>query len=169
MKSGPASDDTAVDAVVVGAGLAGLTAARKLDAAGASVAVIEARDRVGGRMMAGSVAGTTLEMGGQWIGPKQRRIIALADEVSVETFPTHVPGRTVFCEGEHRPEYEENGEIPFTNPASLGEIQRAFRALGELARGVPADAPWEAERAAELDGQTLETWKLGHIQESRKE
>jgi monoamine oxidase len=75
----------------------------------------------------------------------------------------------VFCEGERRSEYEENGEISFADPASLGEVQRAFRALGELARGVPADAPWKAERAAELDGQTLETWKLGHIQESRKQ
>ncbi|MDQ3182522.1 MAG: FAD-dependent oxidoreductase, partial [Actinomycetota bacterium] len=58
-----------VDAVVVGAGLAGLTAARELDAAGASVVVIEAQDRVGGRTKAGRVAGTTVEMGGQWIGP----------------------------------------------------------------------------------------------------
>ena len=150
--------------MVVGAGLAGLTAARELEAAGASVVVIEAQDRVGGRTMAGRVAGTTVEMGGQWIGPGQRRIIALAGAVGVATFPTHLPGRTVFCEGEHRSEYEEDGEIPFTDPASLREVQEVFRALGELARGVPADAPWTAKNAAEFDGQTLETWKLRHAQ-----
>src|SRR5215210_6216373 len=157
-------DTEAVDAVVVGAGLAGLTAARELDAAGAPVMVIEAQDRVGGRTMAGRVAGTTVEMGGQWIGPGQRRIGAIARDLGVETFPTHLPGRTVFCEGDRRSEYEENGEIPFTDPDSLREVQDALRSLGELARGVPADAPWRAKNAAELDGQTLETWKLGHAQ-----
>src|ERR671916_3296822 len=114
--------DKRVDVVIVGAGLAGLTAARELDAASASVVVIEAQDRVGGRTMAGSVAGTTVEMGGQWIGPNQRLIGALASEVGVETFPTHLPGRTVFCEGGRRSEYEEEGEIPFADPAALREI-----------------------------------------------
>ena len=161
-----ARGDTAVDVVIVGAGLAGLTAARELERSGAAVLVIEAQDRVGGRTMAGRVAGTTVEMGGQWIGPGQRRNSALAADLGAETFPTHLPGRTVFCEGGRRSEYEEDGEIPFSDPAALREVEEAFGALGELARGVPADAPWRAKNAAELDGQTLETWKLGHAQSS---
>ena len=161
-----ARGDTAVDVVIVGAGLAGLTAARELERSGAAVLVIEAQDRVGGRTMAGRVAGTTVEMGGQWIGPGQRRISALAGDLGAETFPTHLPGRTVFCEGGRRSEYEEDGEIPFSDPAALREVEEAFGALSELARGVPADAPWRAKNAAELDGQTLETWKLGHAQSS---
>ena len=158
--------DTAADVVIVGAGLAGLTAARELERSGAAVLVIEAQDRVGGRTMAGRVAGTTVEMGGQWIGPGQRRISALAGDLGAETFPTHLPGRTVFCEGGRRSEYEEDGEIPFSDPAALRDVEEAFGALSELARGVPADAPWRAKNAAELDGQTLETWKLGHAQSS---
>ena len=126
--------DTAADVVIVGAGLAGLTAARELERSGAAVLVIEAQDRVGGRTMAGRVAGTTVEMGGQWIGPGQRRISELAGDLGAETFPTHLPGRTVFCESGRRSEYEEDGEIPFSDPAALREVEEAFGVLSELAR-----------------------------------
>jgi monoamine oxidase len=150
-----------VDAVVVGAGLAGLTAARELEAAGASVLVVEANDRVGGRTMTRHVGGVPIEMGGQWIGPGQRRINALAEELGVEIFPTGVPGRTVFHEGGRRSEYEEGGEVPFLDPEAASDVGEVFEALSRLAADVPADAPWTAEKAREWDGQTLETWKLG--------
>ena len=151
----------AVDAVVVGAGLAGLTAARELEAAGASVLVVEANDRVGGRTMTRRVGGMPVEMGGQWIGPGQRRINALARELGVEIFPSEVPGRTVFHEGGRRSEYGEGDEVPFADPNASSEVREAFKALSLLAAEVPADAPWTAEKAREWDGQTLETWKLG--------
>lgn len=162
MTDGPARRGETTDVVVVGAGLAGLVAAWELKAAGASVVVIEADDRVGGRTMTRRIDGVPVEMGGQWIGPGQQRINALAGELGVETFPTEVPGRTVFYESGHRSEYEEDGEVPFGDHGASLEVQEAFRALSELAKDVPAGAPWRAERAAEWDGQTLETWKLGH-------
>lgn len=162
MTGGPARRDETAEVVVVGAGLAGLVAARELEAAGASVVVIEANDRVGGRTMTRRVGGVPVEMGGQWIGPDQHRINVLAGELGVETLPTEVPGRTVFYEGGRRSEYEEDGEVPFGDLGASLEVQEAFQALSELAKGVPAGVPWTAERAAEWDGQTLETWKLGH-------
>jgi len=153
--------ERSVDAVVVGAGLAGLAAAKEIEAAGASVLVVEANDRVGGRTMTRSVAGVPVEMGGQWVGPGQNLINALADELGVEIFPTEVPGRTVFYEGGRRSEYEEGDAVPFADPDAASEVGEVFEALSRLAAEVPADAPWTAEKAREWDGQTLETWKLG--------
>ena len=162
MTNGPARSSGTVDAVVVGAGLAGLVAARELEAAGASVIVVEARDRVGGRTWTRRVDGVPVEMGGQWIGPAQPNVNALAGELGVGTFPTEVPGRTVFYEDGGRSEYEEGGEVPFRDQDASSEVRQAFEALDALAKGVPAGSPWTAERAAEWDGQTLETWKLRH-------
>ena len=82
---------TRADVAIVGAGFAGLTAARALVRSGASVVVLEARDRVGGRVFDVTLDdGTVLEMGGQWIGPTQARIHALLDELGIGTTPSYV-------------------------------------------------------------------------------
>ncbi|MEO8603424.1 MAG: FAD-dependent oxidoreductase, partial [bacterium] len=81
------------DAVVVGAGLAGLSAARALQRAGHRVVVLEARQRVGGRTHSIDVGGARLDVGGQWIGPTQQRMVGLARELGLATFPTFHQGR----------------------------------------------------------------------------
>src|SRR5437763_13179604 len=102
------------DVVVVGAGLAGLTAARAVRAAGRSVLVLEARDRVGGRNLDHPLAGGGVaEMGGQWAGPGQDRVLALAKELGVATFETYAQGDTVYYRSGERSTY--SGDIP---PAS---------------------------------------------------
>src|SRR6266545_7731977 len=79
--------------VIIGAGLAGLAAARTLDAAGVDATVIEARDRVGGRALSVAEApGLVIDHGGQWVGPTQDRVLALIDELGLTTFPTFTDG-----------------------------------------------------------------------------
>jgi monoamine oxidase len=152
-----AADTREVDLVVVGAGLAGLAAAREAVAAGSTVLVVEARDRVGGRVLNEDIGGgNVVEVGGQWIGPTQDRLAALAGELGVETFPT-------WSEGDNLIEYagglrRYTGAIPRINPLVLLEVERAQRRLNRLARRVPLEAPWEAPGAARLDGQTMATW-----------
>jgi monoamine oxidase len=146
-----------VDLVVVGAGLAGLAAAREAVAAGCSVLVLEARDRVGGRVLNEDIGGDKIvEVGGQWIGPTQDRIAAIAREVGVGTFPTWNQGENVIEYGGRLRRY--TGSIPRINPLVLVEFGRAQLRLNQLAKRVPLEAPWEAPGAARLDGQTVATW-----------
>ena len=143
--------------VVVGAGLAGLAAARELSARGASVVVVEARERVGGRVENHEIGGgNVVEVGGQWIGPTQNRLAALASDLGVDTFPTHGRGHNVIEYGGSLRRYR--GTIPRINPLVLVDVERAQRRLNRLSRSVPLQAPWEAPNAAKLDGQSAATW-----------
>jgi monoamine oxidase len=147
-----------VDVAVVGAGLAGLAAARSARAAGASVVVLEARDRVGGRTLNEPLDGDgkVVEVGGQWVGPTQTRLLALAAELGVGTFPTHTAGENVIAWRGALRRYR--GTIPRINPAVLVDVQQAQARLDAMARRVPAEAPWAAARAAAWDGTTFGTW-----------
>jgi monoamine oxidase len=145
------------DVLVVGAGLAGLTAARDLIAAGRSVIVLEARDRVGGRTVNQEIGdGKIVEMGGQWAGPTQDRLLALAADLEIGTFPTYDVGKKVLHFNGKRGLY--SGAIPRLSPLVLADIGQAQARLEAMARKVPTDAPWTARSAERFDSQTFETW-----------
>jgi len=145
------------DVVVVGAGLAGLTAAARLREAGQEVLVVEARDRVGGRTLNHELGGgQVVEVGGQWIGPGQDRIAGLATELGVATHPTYDTGRKLLYLGRRRVEY--TGDVPRVNPLGLLDVGWLILTLERMARRVPVEAPWRAPRAGRLDAQSFGVW-----------
>ncbi len=146
-----------VDVVIVGAGLSGLSAARALVAGDRSVAVLEARDRVGGRVLNGATAdGSVIELGAEWMGPTQHRVGSLAAELGIETFPTHNEGQNVLSYRGKLTRYR--GTIPKLPPHVLADIGQAQYRLDRMAPRVPKDAPWSAEQAEDWDSRTLESW-----------
>ena len=144
------------DVVVVGAGFSGLAAARKLVAAGASVIVLEARNRVGGRVDREIAAGgAVLDLGGTWAGPTQPRINALAGEFSVGTISQHSDRKNIVdLEGKLR---HFTGTIPKLGPLTLLDLGRLQFSLGRLAKRVSSEAPWESSNGR-LDGMSLDDW-----------
>ena len=146
-----------VDVAVVGAGFSGLAAALALKGSGASVLVLEARERVGGRSMAGSLNGRTVDLGGQWIGPLHTHLAALANRFGVTTKPQYSQGRKIV---EYRGKISSySGLVPALPIVGLVEAQHMINRINRLAQSVPIDAPWTAPNAAALDAETVETWK----------
>lgn len=169
--SGPtatARGEVDADVAVVGAGLSGLVAAATLAREGVAVSLVEARDRVGGRVLDESIGdGKVVETGAQWIGPSQHRIAALAREVGVDTFPTHTVGDAMAEVGSHLTRFR--GSWPDVGAAAGRDLRRAVALLDAMAREVPLEAPWRAACAEPWDAQTFSTW-LGqelHTTEAR--
>jgi monoamine oxidase len=145
------------DVAVVGAGLAGLNAATAIRAAGRSVVVLEARHRVGGRNFDHRLApGKVAELGGEWAGPGQNRVLGLAKELGVETFQTYSAGQSVYYSNGRLQTY--SGDIPPASPAALVEVEAAILEFNRMASSVPAGAPWKAPQAGVWDEQTCATW-----------
>ena len=158
----PARGRLQADVVVIGAGFAGLAAARDLARAGRDVLLLEARRRVGGRVLNHPLgSGKVVEVGGQWVGPTQDRILAMAKEVGVGTFPTYNTGQYVDYRNGRLTRYD--GRIPTSDPAAYAEAAAALALLDRMAWQVPLDKPWTAPRAREWDGQTFATWMRDHL------
>jgi monoamine oxidase len=143
-----------VDTVVVGGGIAGLVAARQVADSGRSVLVVEARRRVGGRVLNHHLdSGGTIEAGGAFVGPTQDHILALADELGVPTFPEYDEGKGVYISRAGR-RSTFTGTVP-PDPTILVDAALLVTRLNRWAAEVPVDAPWKHRRAAEWDSQTL--------------
>jgi monoamine oxidase len=153
------------DVVVVGAGLAGLTAARMLTAKGRRVVVLEARNRVGGRTLNHALPnGHVADLGGTWIGPTQNNVAALAAELGLATFAQVDDGQAVYYGNGVRTTYPSGGPTGGAppDPTILPDLVTVITLVDQMSQQVPVDAPWTASSAEDWDSQTFDTWLREH-------
>src|SRR6478609_8347146 len=154
---GMVTEQLAADVCVIGAGYAGLTAALRLQQAGRSVVVVEARDRVGGRIWTEPLPdGTPVDRGGAWLGPRHDAIFGLAREFDVDTYKTYVAGAHLLVDGDRIRRY--TGLVPKISPAAVATIGLAQLRLDRMAKQLPVQTPWTAARAAEWDQRSVGSW-----------
>lgn len=145
------------DVVVVGAGYAGLSAARRLRAAGRDVVVFEADDRVGGRTRTERVAGDwAVDLGGQWLAPGHTRFAALARAYGAATFSAHTEGADLLLSGAARRRY--TGSVPPLPPHVTAALGIAIWRMERLSARVDLERPWGTPGADRLDATTVADW-----------
>ncbi|HWU22402.1 MAG TPA: FAD-dependent oxidoreductase, partial [Nocardioides sp.] len=145
------------DVVVIGAGASGLTAATEVKKAGLTVAVLEARDRVGGRLWTDEVGGATLEIGGQWVSPDQDALIDTLRDLGLETYSRYREGVNIYlgANGERR---TFAGDIFPVAPSTEKEIVGLIERMDALVAEIDPERPWAHPRAKELDEISFRRW-----------
>jgi monoamine oxidase len=146
------------DVLVIGAGLAGLAAARDLAAAGADVLVLEARDRPGGRVEQAVLDdGRTVQLGGEVVGAFHTAYLGLAAELGLATEPSYIaePGTMSWdlAEGPGQGEWP-----PFFTAADVADAERIEAACVALAATVDPADPWSHPDAPALDTLSFAAW-----------
>ncbi|PYI66878.1 putrescine oxidase [Arthrobacter livingstonensis] len=145
------------DVVIIGAGPSGLTAAHELTKAGLSVAVIEARDRVGGRTWSNTIDGAWLEIGGQWVSPDQTALIGLLEELGLDTYSRYRDGDSVYVAPDGtRTRY--TGEMFPVAPDTQAEMNKLIDTMDDLAALMDPEKPWDHPAARELDTISFHHW-----------
>mmetsp|Transcript_9446 Transcript_9446/g.23608 ORF Transcript_9446/g.23608 Transcript_9446/m.23608 type:complete len:463 (-) Transcript_9446:62-1450(-) len=154
---------TAPPVVIVGAGTAGLVAAACLVDAGRHVTILEARERVGGRVYTEATQdGYLFDLGGQWVGATQHRVRHWLGRFGIGLYPQFDDGKHLFClDGQTVQTY--SGNISNLSLSGLGELARIVASVDDMCMKVPLDSPHMAERAKEWDEITVKEWQERHI------
>jgi monoamine oxidase len=150
----------AADVCVVGAGFAGLAAARRLEQAGRTVVVVEARDRVGGRTWTEQRSGVPVDRGGAWLSPAHHAALALVDELGTRTYHTHDAGYHLLAPAGEVRRYK--GLIPKIGVRAVLGIAGAQRRLNRMARRLDVESPWSSADAARWDARSVRAWLADH-------
>ncbi|RFA10864.1 putrescine oxidase [Subtercola boreus] len=145
------------DVAIIGAGVTGLTAATRLRAAGRSVIVLEARDRVGGRLWTDHIDGQLFELGGQWVSPDQTALLETLDELGLDTYSRYRDGESVYI-GPGGTPVRFTGDIFPASEHTQAELVRLIALLDELVAATDAAAPWAQQHAAEFDRISFRSW-----------
>ncbi|MBW9121402.1 FAD-dependent oxidoreductase [Microbacterium trichothecenolyticum] len=145
------------DVVIVGAGAAGTTAANELKKAGLSVVVLEARDRVGGRLWTDVIDGAMLEIGGQWVSPDQDALIETVAELGLETYSRYRDGDSVYV-GPDGTATRFTGDMFPVAPETERAIAEITERLDAMVAEIDPDRPWAHEKAAEWDAISWDAW-----------
>lgn len=145
------------DAIVIGAGYAGLAAGLALQKAGKKILLLEARNRCGGRILTEYFSEQEYtDLGGQWIGPGHERMYQLAAEFGVDTFHTYDSGKSTLLLNNKLKQYK--GLIPPLPLFALLSLDRAIRKINKLAKTIDLDHPYQSDCAAKWDAMSLQDW-----------
>ena len=146
------------DVIVLGAGLAGLSAARDLAAAGVDVLVLEARDRVGGRVEQAVLDdGRVVQLGGEVVGHAHTSYLGLVAELGLTLVPSYVaePGEIVRA----TPEDVSVGDPPsWFGPDDWVLHEEVTAQFVKLAQTVDPARPWDHPDATRLDAMSCGDW-----------
>ncbi|MDP6927882.1 MAG: FAD-dependent oxidoreductase, partial [Rhodospirillales bacterium] len=152
---------TSCDIIVIGGGLSGLMAARTLSRAGKSVALLEARDRLGGRLLTEQVNGAALDLGGQWIGPTQDHVQKLCLELGIASYKTFHEGRKILdLDGRVR-SYKRS--VPTLSPIALIELQRMITRVERWVKKLPPENAFNVPAFRDWDYVSVGEWSRRHV------
>jgi monoamine oxidase len=151
-----------VDVVVVGAGLSGLTAARDLLAGGKTVKVLEARNRVGGKVLNAKLKnGGVTEVGAEFVGPTQDKVLEMIADLGLTTFRTYNEGKSILWRNGTRLVYAPDpllgGSPPFEMDALI-QIATIQAQLDAWAAEIDVSAPWNHPQAETWDKQSFKQY-----------
>ena len=151
---------------VIGAGLAGLTTAIALSAAGADVTVFEARNRVGGRLVsapcpAGVTPALALDLGAQWVGPGQTRMLGLIKELDLHLVTAEKPGSALWGVGGEL--VQGRASLPPLPPLAMAEVLANAKLAALMSKWISPESPWTSRRAARWDRISVHKWISRHL------